>query len=312
VSAERPDRGLPATGRSVTERYQVSVDPLADNDPYAFSLAFIGSGRRVLEVGCASGHMTAALVAAGNSVVGVEVDPDAAAEAANAAERVHVLDLDIESISAVEHELFDVVLAGDVLEHLRNPAAALDDVLTRLRPGGDLILSIPNVTHADVRLHLLEGRFDYAESGLLDRTHLRWFTRASLRRLLANAGMVAVDLRRVTRPLGATHIEVGPAGESAAITNFIRSDPDHDTFQFVVRAQRLTDHEGPIDNDVLASPPPRWDLQVDRDVEELHEYARNLRSALDERENSRLARVQRACHQSLATVRRRLSRNASR
>jgi len=219
-----------------SEVYREAVDPEATNNPHSYALQMTGRGHRVLEVGCSVGHVTEHLVAAGNSVVGVEIDPEAAAAAERFAERVHVLDLDVTPVSQVEHDRFDVIILGDVLEHLRDPDAALADVLTLLAPGGRVIVSVPNVAHIDVRLMLLEGRWEYQGTGLLDATHLRWFTKTSLRSMLARAGLVARRLERVRIGRYGSDIEFEADRPWIDALGFIEADPEAYTFQFVVEA----------------------------------------------------------------------------
>ena len=95
-----------------------------------------------------------------------------------------------DSVANVESwsRTFDVVVCADVLEHLDDPAAVLARVRRWLSPRGVLFVSLPNVANVAIRLALLAGRFEYAEAGILDRTHLRFFTRRSARRLVENAG----------------------------------------------------------------------------------------------------------------------------
>ena len=83
---------------------------------------------------------------------------------------------------------FDVVVCADVLEHLPEPDAVLARIRRWMAPDGVLLVSLPNVANVAVRLALLAGRFEYAETGILDRTHLRFYTRRSARRLVENAG----------------------------------------------------------------------------------------------------------------------------
>ncbi|MEM1334766.1 MAG: class I SAM-dependent methyltransferase [Actinomycetota bacterium] len=287
-------------------RYRVPIDRNDRNHPNALALQLIGHDRRVLELGCATGFVTEHLVAAGNQVVGVEFDESAAAEARAVATRVHHLDLDQERVTDVEAARFDVLYAGDVLEHLRDPLATLTDALTLVDDGGDVVLSIPNAAHGDVRLHLLEGRVEYADTGLLDRTHLRWFTRASLRSMLDDAGLVAVELRRVVRPLGGTSVPTDLGLFGADVVDFIRADPDHDTVQFVVRCRRRAELVDD-DADALASVPHDWPEPSDAELRELRAYAHHLRVALDTWEHSRLAALQRG-RVRLTTAARRLLR----
>jgi len=95
---------------------------------------------------------------------------------------------------------FDVVVCADVLEHLEDPAGVLARVRRWLSPGGALFVSLPNVANVAVRLSLLAGRFEYAEAGILDRTHLRFFTRRSARRLVEGAGFRIRSLRATPIP----------------------------------------------------------------------------------------------------------------
>jgi 2-polyprenyl-3-methyl-5-hydroxy-6-metoxy-1,4-benzoquinol methylase len=283
----------------MSEQYRVSVDPAADNNPHSYAIRFVGSGHRVLEVGCSVGHVTEHLVAAGNTVVGVEIDPDAAEHARRFAERVHVLDLDVTPLSKVESDRFDVILLGDVLEHLRNPSGVLRDLTSLLEPDGRLVVSVPHVGHIDVRLMLLQGRWAYQDDGLLDRTHLRWFTRQSLREMLAEAGFVATAVERVRFGPWSSGLPIDPAGVTPELVAYIEADPEAHTFQFVVEAQRtgddvLTDHSATswpqlvsgAEMDELRS----YLIDLRRHDEGLQHHVAALETELDAWRNSRLAR----------------------
>jgi 2-polyprenyl-3-methyl-5-hydroxy-6-metoxy-1,4-benzoquinol methylase len=148
-------------------------------------------GARTLDVGCATGYVAAELALRGGTVVGVEADPAAAAIAGRTCERIVVGDIEDPACRAELSALapFDAVVCGDVLEHLRDPWDALAFLATLLRPGGTAAISVPNVAHWTGRRALLRGRFPYAEHGLFDRTHLRFFTRAGARELAEGAGL---------------------------------------------------------------------------------------------------------------------------
>jgi SAM-dependent methyltransferase len=157
----------------------------------------VPSGARVLDAGCATGYLARELTARGCVVVGAEADPaDASAARAHCAEVV-AGDLEAEPARAALRALapFDALVCGDVLEHLRDPWDALAFLASLLRPGGRAAVSVPNVAHWTGRRALLAGRFPSADHGLFDRTHLRWFTRASARALVTGAGLEVVAER---------------------------------------------------------------------------------------------------------------------
>jgi SAM-dependent methyltransferase len=154
---------------------------------HAMLLEAVGSGNRVLDVGCSSGYLARPLAARGNTIVGIELDPDAARAAEEFCEQVLVGDVETMELP-LEPGSFDVVLGGDVIEHLRNPAAALERLRPLLRPGGRVVVSTPNVANWAIRLSLLGGRFRYTDRGILDRSHTYLFTRATLAETLERAG----------------------------------------------------------------------------------------------------------------------------
>jgi 2-polyprenyl-3-methyl-5-hydroxy-6-metoxy-1,4-benzoquinol methylase len=154
---------------------------------HAKLLAAVGTGQRVLDVGCSSGYLAQPLSERGNTIVGLELDPAAAREAEGFCERVLVGDVETMELP-LEPASFDVVLCGDVVEHLRDPRAALARLRPFLRPGGRLVLSTPNVANWAIRLSLLGGRWRYTDRGILDRSHTHLFTRATLRETIESAG----------------------------------------------------------------------------------------------------------------------------
>jgi 2-polyprenyl-3-methyl-5-hydroxy-6-metoxy-1,4-benzoquinol methylase len=142
----------------------------------------------VLDVGAwtgAHGHWLAER--RGATVDGVELNAEAAAEARGYREMI-VGSIEDPALRGRIGSGYDAVLFLDVLEHLVDPGAVLRAAHRWLAPGGVVLCSIPNVAHWRVRLGLLLGRFDYEDSGLLDRTHLRWYTRRTARELVRGAG----------------------------------------------------------------------------------------------------------------------------
>ena len=152
-------------------------------------LDWVGNGKRVLEVGCSTGFMSRLMVERNCVVTGIEVDAEAAERARRYCEGVHVLDLNgCDWIKSIHKKAFDVVLLGDVLEHLADPARVLRQVGDVLSTEGSLVISLPNVVHWATRFKVLMGQFDYQPWGTLDHTHLRFFTLKTARELIESAG----------------------------------------------------------------------------------------------------------------------------
>jgi 2-polyprenyl-3-methyl-5-hydroxy-6-metoxy-1,4-benzoquinol methylase len=148
----------------------------------------VPAGSWVLDVGCSTGYLAAALAKRGSTTVGVELDPDAAAVARGHCERVIVGDIEAAEVRDQLPKGFDAIVFADVLEHLRDPWTVLAFSRLLLAPGGLAVLSLPNIAHWTGRRAMLRGLFPYASHGLFDRTHLRFFTRQSAHDLASRAG----------------------------------------------------------------------------------------------------------------------------
>lgn len=142
----------------------------------------------ILDVGCGAAAFSMQLMRSGRTVVGVEPNAEAAAAAAQHLSRVLCSDID-----GAWRDLpaggFEVIVFNDVLEHLADPWAVLRRARAHLAPGGCVVASIPNVRHVSVlRPLLVDGLWDYQAEGILDRTHLRFFTAPSIRTLFEDSG----------------------------------------------------------------------------------------------------------------------------
>ena len=181
--------------------------------------------------------MSRALAERGCEIVGVELDPAMAERAAEFCERMIVGDveaLDLES--ELEGERFDAIVAADVLEHLKDPLGLLQRLRPFLEPDGCFVISVPNVAHGSVRLALLHGHFEYQDIGLLDATHLRFFTRETLEQLLDEAELGLAELHRHELALEASEVRFDRDAVSAGLLEEINEDPDARTYQYVARA----------------------------------------------------------------------------
>ncbi len=159
------------------------------------SSSMIGQGKRILEFGCATGYMAEYLqTQRGCTVLGVEYDAQAAAMAEQRGVRMIVGDAESEeTATAIAEDVaksgcFDVILASAVLEHLRDPQSILIRMRPFLAPDGYLVATLPNIAHWIMRRELLRGQFRYEPYGILDETHLRFFTIQTARELFWNSG----------------------------------------------------------------------------------------------------------------------------
>lgn len=131
---------------------------------------------RVLEVGASSGYMTSEFKKNSCIVDVVEVDRHSALQAKKMADRVYLGSLEDENLKMQIRGNYDMIVCADVLEHLVDPEKALEFLKRRLKRDGQIIISLPNVACWEMRMKLLKGQFEYEDSGILDKTHLRFYT----------------------------------------------------------------------------------------------------------------------------------------
>ena len=157
-------------------------------------LARVGpEAKQILEFGCGEAPLGAALKARQKCrVVGIELDPKAAAVARKRIDDVYCGDA--REIVSLLKEQFDWIIGGDIVEHLDEPWSFLAELRRVCTPGGHLLLSLPNVAHGSVIADLLQGRFDYVYMGLTCVGHLRFFTRRSIEEMMSIAGWTIVDV----------------------------------------------------------------------------------------------------------------------
>ncbi len=182
-------------------RYAYTIDPNSQTAP-ARALAQVPSGAIVLELGPGAGSMTRKLREKGCMVTAIERDPECQRFAAPFCDRLILGDLEAPHgwLGELKDTQFDAILACDVLEHLRDPVALLHLLPPLLRENGTLIVTIPNVSHLGIVACLLNDAFDYQDKGLLDATHLRFFTKSSLTRILEASGWVCRHWEAITLP----------------------------------------------------------------------------------------------------------------
>jgi len=235
-------------------KYEATIDLTKKNNSHTLAFDFIqkhGVVRRlkILEVGCSTGCFGKALVDAGHEVWGIEQDIESAAVAKNILHIVHncsIEDFLAENIAIV----FDVITFGDVLEHLVDPETTLKQCVKYLSDEGFIVASIPNVAHFGIRAMLLEGRWDYSDLGLMDKTHLRFFTKVSIIDLFSDSGYLIDRMKAVQLPVSVVNevCDLKLSDDSiACVTNYCFDSFGND-FQYIVSAHPSTCSENPYAN----------------------------------------------------------------
>jgi 2-polyprenyl-3-methyl-5-hydroxy-6-metoxy-1,4-benzoquinol methylase len=154
---------------------------------------------KILDIGTASGYLGKTLKERGHNVTGIEMDPDIAEKARGFYDVFHIADL--ETFEFPYRGEFDYILFADVLEHLRDPVAVLRRCIPASKESGKIVISVPNVANIIVRISLLLGRFDYMDRGILDRTHLRYFTLRSLKQMMKDVFCRVLDVTPTPLPV---------------------------------------------------------------------------------------------------------------
>lgn len=203
------------------------LDMLADQPP-----------AKVLDIGCSGGRLAAFMREAGHHVTGVDH-----IEVPGVRDRVDVF-YQADLSTGIPPEVgvgFDVVVAGDVIEHLPRPTETMNEIRRVLRPGGQVLLSVPNFGHWYPRVRVVAGQFGYDRRGILDDTHLRFFSRASLRRLVRKTGFDLLEERSTGLPLGVVSDADSRAVKAvrAVDRGLLRMRPTLFAYQWVLR---LTPH----------------------------------------------------------------------
>jgi methionine biosynthesis protein MetW len=220
--------------REIDDRQRTSLSVLANLVP---------TGSTVLDIGTGTGALGRHLARRKACTVdGVTHNAQEAAVAADGYRRIEVADIEVSDVAALFADArYDIVVCADILEHLRQPRTVLDAAKRLLKDGGRLLLSVPNVAYAGLIAELLHGDFRYRQEGLLDASHLRFFTRRSLLQLLGDAGWQVTGLETITLELRASEFASPLTGLPIAVQRRLLDLPDALTYQFVVSAQATAD-----------------------------------------------------------------------
>ena len=226
-------------------KYDYAFDP-SDDSTAARVCRLVGERKQVLELGCAAGAMSKVLSQHYHcAVTGVEFNADAAQLARAYCKEVVVTDLDQTDALRALDQSFEVLVFADVLEHLRDPETRLREALSYLSPTGYVVVSVPNIAHNGVLAQLWCGEFNYAETGLLDRTHIHFFTAATLQRMLERVGLEVDHIETIdTGPFHPEFAEYWEQLPPEVYTLFQHNTPGQ-PYQIIMRAKRPVMAEAP-------------------------------------------------------------------
>ena len=222
--------------------YSSRIDLYNKNSSLTKIIDRIKSNSRVLEFGPAKGHMTKVLKKKINcKVVCVEINTDFLNELKPYAEKVIISDIDELDWDKefLENEKFDAIIFADVLEHLYDPWFVVEKCKSLLKEDGSFFASIPNVSHAGLVGSLLLGNFDYRPQGLLDKTHIRFFTRKSIIGLFENNGYYIHHFEEVILDWRESAFKDDLLDASGNLLELITRSPDSSVYQFFVEAKHM-------------------------------------------------------------------------
>lgn len=220
--------------------YKIAVD--ADSGP-ARVVRIVGKEKRVLEIGAGPGSITKLLAAVSNCrVTALEIDAESIKKLAPYCERVYQADLNNSNWPELleKENKFEVLVAADVLEHVYEPLTVLKAMKGFLNKEGYMVISLPHIGHSVIHACLLEEDFEYGDSGLLDRTHIRFFGIKNIQKLFEDAGMKIVHAEFVVRNPEHTEFSKRWAKTSPELRNVLAKNPFGLVYQVIVKA--VPDH----------------------------------------------------------------------
>lgn len=228
--------------QNAATRYHKDIAALDKNTSHHKLAARVPAGTSVLDVGCACGDMGIFLKKTKQCrMTGIEYDEASLAIAAASNAYDCLRQADLNSFVPLEHfpsASFDVLLFGDILEHLYDPQTVLGNFLPLLKEDGRVLISLPNITHASIITQLFLDKFEYMDFGILDRTHIRFFTAENIAQLLSNNGLEVCCCDHVICDFTDLQDKKHFDKLSFLITKSIKSLDHSFVFQYIIESQK--------------------------------------------------------------------------
>lgn len=277
--------------------YSASAFSEDENSSWYKAYSYIKPKSEVLDIGCSSGAFGEVLIKNKNCIVdGVELDKGDIKKASKRLRKVYDLNIETADLSIINNR-YDFLYFGDVIEHLVQPIETLKRVKTLLKPTGRVVFSIPNMSHLSVRLMLLSGKFAYGETGLLDKTHLHFYTYQEVQRVFSESGYKLIEHNPVLKdyPKQLVEEELNSVGLKLTpeFMNFL-TNTEASVYQFVGVADPSKNQKQKSMKLDLVSPVDKFQTYLD---ETIH-YYENIVKANQEH----IAKQQKAIENQLSTI----------
>ncbi|WP_218096364.1 class I SAM-dependent methyltransferase, partial [Paenibacillus solanacearum] len=221
-------------------KYDHELNLSDENNSVSKIINQIAPGSNVLELGPATGYMTKYLKESlGCTIDCVEIDRDAAKRASKYSNKMIVANLDnLDWGTNLQNDYYDYILFADVLEHLREPKNVLRYAIPFLKKNGKIITSVPNIGHSAIILELLEGKFEYNKLGLLDETHIKFFTKKSLLNMFEEVGLTPVSWDGTILIPDQTEFNQSYEKYPSMFKQILIDRPDPHVYQYITVLQR--------------------------------------------------------------------------
>lgn len=225
-----------------SEIYRSSLDLANTNDVRSIAFRFVQPVSKVLDVGCACGDFGALVQSQHECEIhGMEADAGSIDIATRTRAYASITQVNLNNFNSDMytqlHESFDVITMLDVLEHLNDPLKVLRGFLKFLKPGGLFVISLPNLGHGSIKLKLLDDDFSYTSTGILDETHVRFFTHKSIAALATDAGL---QIFKVIPKI--TDFTAESLGQPMTVRGYVAKDPHSYVFNYVFGARVASSH----------------------------------------------------------------------
>ncbi len=222
--------------------YDISPENIKfNNGSHGLIFSKIKNYSNVLDVGCATGIIGEGLYNEKKcNVIGIDYSEKSLeiARQKNSYDRLFKINLDYFSDELNEYEnYFDYIIMADVLEHLKIPGSILANFKKLLKPGGLFLISIPNIAHGSLKLKLLQNKFEYTEYGLLDNTHISFFTLENIIQLLNRLNFELITLNRVYLDIEETEQKIDLSKYPLCVKNYVSQNLESFVYQYVIETK---------------------------------------------------------------------------